>query len=172
MDFLKKIEEITKLNHIDCVFLYGSRAYNTFNSNSDYDFIVVASDATNGQQFNSSNLNITTYTFEHFQEKLLENKPFAIECFFLPNSNILKLKKKLIFKLKPNFEKEYQKKIDEDVKKLDDNKNNATKLIKIKFFIFKLQKQLEWLKNNISFSFDLKDEYEKIKTEIYSRPKF
>lgn len=152
--FISGIEKYTNLKHITNIFLYGSRAYNTFTENSDYDFIVVSKDAINGKQFNNSFMNITEYTPEHFQEKLNENKPFAIECFMLPEE--FKLINKTKFKLTlKNYKQEYLNKIQEDTEKLSkDIKIN--KRIKLLFFIKKLELQLHSLDNNIPFDFDLK----------------
>lgn len=163
-DHIDRIEYVTKLKTIKDVFLVGSRACNTHNNNSDYDFIVIADDAVDGRQYNTSNFNITTYTPQHFQEKLNENKPFAIECFFLPNQCILKMKTKYSLKL-VNFEQEYLNKIKEDQCKIL-KVNDFNKKIKIKFFIFKLRKQLKYLKTGNSFEFDFNKAYRRIRQKI------
>lgn len=169
-ELISKIEAITKLSDITDIFLYGSRAYNTFNQNSDYDFIVIApSFKDNGRQYNQSNINITVYSAQHFQEKLNDNKPFSIECFSVPDK--FKLIKKSKFKfIKNNFEKEYLLKIEEDEKKIL-KQINLSDIVRSKFFIEKLKKQLTHLLKNEEFDFDLKDQLIKIREEIYINPK-
>lgn len=160
----EELSKITNLKQITDIFLYGSRAYNISSKNSDFDYIVLAKDAINGRQYNNSTYNITTYTPEHFQEKLNENKPFAIECFFLPKEFILLSSSKFNLKL-TTYKEEYLRKIKEDEEKLAKFKENYLKIIKTKFFILKLNKQLEWLNNNQPFSFDFKEDFENIKKE-------
>lgn len=169
-ELISKIQIITKIIDISDIFLYGSRSYNTFNPNSDYDFIVISpSIKDNGRQYNQSNINITVYSIQHFQEKLNENKPFAIECFYLPESfkliNNSKFKLKLI-----NFEQEYLLKIKEDEIKLL-KQTKISDIVRIKFFIEKLKIQLNNLFENKNFDFDLKDLLIKIRDETYINPK-
>jgi predicted nucleotidyltransferase len=164
----KEIERITGLKQITDVFLYGSRAYNTYNKDSDYDFIVLADDIkTNGQQFNQTNINITVYSKEHFQEKLDKNKPFAIECFYLPEDFKILNKTKFNLKLK-TFDVEYYLKIKDDLKKLEKVKGNKGKEIRVLFFIKKLNKQLEWLYKKEPFSFEFKEDLEEIRFNVFN----
>jgi predicted nucleotidyltransferase len=161
-EHIEKIKSITGLKNISDVFLYGSRTYNTFNKNSDYDFIVLSKDVRkNGKQYNHLIYNITVYTPTHFQEKLNENKPFSIECFKLPQEFKILNNTKFNLKLN-NYEEEYIKKIKEDKEKLKKNLN-MNKRIKILMFIKKLENQLEHLKDNTEFNFDLKNELKTIR---------
>lgn len=166
-ELIEQIKNLTKLQDISDIFLYGSRAFNVFNKNSDFDFIVISEKAINGRQYNNGKLNITTYQREHFQKNLTENKPFAIECYFLPDKFKFLSKSKFIFKLKDDFEKEFIIKIEEDKIKLNKYKNDYLKSLKLKFFIYKLEKQLEWLKKGEIYLYDFKDEYEEIKKEHF-----
>lgn len=134
-----KIKQITGLKEITDIFLFGSRAYGLETKKSDYDFIVLANDAINGRQF-SGHFNITIYTKEHFIEKLKENKPFAVEIFFLQDKAI-KQTTKLVF-IKKNFEFEFQKRKTEDFKKLE-NEISWFKKEKIKKFILRNDELLE-----------------------------
>jgi hypothetical protein len=168
-ELIAKIKSITNISDISDIFLYGSRAYNTFNNNSDYDFIVISpSVVDNGRQYNQSNINITVYSKQHFQDKLNENKPFAIECFYLPES--FKLINNSKFKLKlNNFEKEYSLKIEEDEKKLL-KQIKLSDIVRSKFFIGKLKIQLNHLLKNEDFDFNLKDLLISVRQETYINP--
>jgi predicted nucleotidyltransferase len=166
-EHIEKIKNITGLKNISDIFLYGSRTYNTYQKNSDYDFIVLSKDRRkNGEQYNHLIYNITVYTPTHFQEKLNENKPFAIECFKLPEEFKILNNTKFNLKLK-DFENEYLMKIEEDKKKLLKDLN-LYKRVKVLLFIKKLEMQLESLKNNKEFRFDLKEEFNQIKENEFN----
>lgn len=164
--FITGIEKYTGLKQITDIFLYGSRAYGTFTPSSDYDFIVIAKDATNGKQFNNQFMNITEYTPEHFQEKLNENKPFSIECFMLPEEFKLLNKTKFVLKLN-NYKQEYLNKIQEDKEKLTKD-IKITKRIKILLFIKKLELQLDALENENNFNFHLQKHLQMIRKEVFN----
>lgn len=87
---LNEIISRTKVNQSDliAVFPYGSRVYGNARKNSDYDFIVVTTKKTN-EQYSDKLININYYTPEEHQKRLTDHEISALECFFLPQSQIL-----------------------------------------------------------------------------------
>lgn len=100
MNLYDEILKRAKLNdkNIVCAYQYGSRVYGTFNSKSDYDFIVILNNKTT-EQFSDNLININFYSVIEQQNRLNDHEISALECYFL--SDIFKLKetKKFIFKL-------------------------------------------------------------------------
>ena len=152
------VEEIIGSVLVTDIFLYGSRTYGTAKVSSDWDLIAICEDVKNGQQFEKHNLNITSYTAEHFQEKLDEGKPFAIECFIaLPQHKLFSNTK---FKLDPKkvSTDAIYKKIEEDKQKLIRDDVSYDKKIKIKLYNIKLNRLISYLEGH-KISMCLKDEY-------------
>jgi len=87
---LKEIISKTKLKDTDliAVYPYGSRVYGTARKNSDYDFIVVTPKKTN-EQYSDKLININFYTPEEHQNRLNEHEISALECYFLPQEQVL-----------------------------------------------------------------------------------
>lgn len=93
-----KLEDSDVLN----VYPYGSRVYGTHGSQSDHDYIVVMKNgALDKDSLDSSyhKLNVTIYSQDSFQEKLNLHKISALECFFVPDSFMLKKLHKFSFTL-------------------------------------------------------------------------
>jgi len=87
---LNEIISKTKLKDSDliAVYPYGSRVYGTARKNSDYDFIVVTPNKTN-EQYSDKLININFYTPEEHQKRLDEHEISALECYFLPQSQVV-----------------------------------------------------------------------------------
>lgn len=87
---LNEILNKTKLEVSDliAVYPYGSRVYGTVRKNSDYDFIVITSKKTN-EQYSDTLININFFTPEEHQARLDEHEISALECYFLPQDQVL-----------------------------------------------------------------------------------
>ncbi len=76
------------------IYLYGSRVYQTQSFQSDWDFIIVANTSVSNQEIRSGEYNIHIITPDDFSRLLLNHKPNAIECFYLPPKfKLIELKK-------------------------------------------------------------------------------
>ena len=51
IDLKKNIDELTKLFHIEKIYLFGSRAYGTNSTRSDIDLTILALDVPNANLF-------------------------------------------------------------------------------------------------------------------------
>lgn len=75
------------------LFPYGSRVYGTASSQSDFDYIAVVDlemPAPTNIDIVHLNANITVYSKDLFQSKLDEHEISVLECFFLPEDQVLK----------------------------------------------------------------------------------
>lgn len=90
----------SKDNDILNIYPYGSRVYETTNTDSDFDYIIVSNATENPKvQFEENNNNYTIYSSNEFQKQLLEHEISAMECIFLPNNLIIKNKISFDFKV-------------------------------------------------------------------------
>jgi hypothetical protein len=80
--------EIVRSN-ITAIYLWGSRAYRTHTSESDFNIICVGGNLPDGREYRSRDLNLHTVSSDTFQNNLIEHKIREVECFFLPNANCL-----------------------------------------------------------------------------------
>lgn len=96
----KEVIKRSKLpeDKVKCIYIFGSQVYGNTDYNSDWDFIIVANDVTQGQEIKSGNFNIHLVTPEGFKNLLDEHRPQAIECFFAPPE--FKLMEDIKFKFK------------------------------------------------------------------------
>jgi predicted nucleotidyltransferase len=88
--------------HILSVFTYGSRAYGTYDYQSDHDFIIVMTNENHDKDALDSSynkINVTIYSEDSFIDKIKQHKISALECLFLPKELILKNTKSFSFKL-------------------------------------------------------------------------
>ena len=99
-ELLKRIH--LKDEQIIEAYMYGSRVYGTARSNSDWDFIViVGAHDKYTEQYSDNLINVNFYyPFEHHQ-RVSEHEPSALECVYLPDQFILKMKD-------PNFYKSFK----------------------------------------------------------------
>lgn len=73
---------------------YGSRVYGSHNKESDYDFVVVVE-----EYYKNMDINTHVYTVNDFQTALDNHDVPALECYFLPDSMIIKNNHKFSFTL-------------------------------------------------------------------------
>lgn len=87
---LKHIYEKTGLqvNELILVCPYGSRIYGTQRKNSDYDFVIVTTKKSN-EQYSDKLININFFTPEEHQDRLNNHEISALECYFLPDEQVL-----------------------------------------------------------------------------------
>lgn len=71
------------------VYLYGSRVYGTFNSDSDWDFISIVDESGTGE-LDSGYVNIKLMSKDHFQKLLNDHNISALECYFLTDRYVVK----------------------------------------------------------------------------------
>lgn len=108
-----------KDNIID-VILVGSRLYGTNNEKSDYDYIVIT-EKTNGQTINKSNINITLFSKEAYEESIKNQKMIVLESLFSPYKyNFIPFKYVLNEKL---LRKKTDENIKETIKRAKNNKD-------------------------------------------------
>lgn len=79
---LKILKEEFRLHplRVLCIYPFGSRCYNNYNSDSDYDYIVVAKNSVENIEHNYKDLNFHIQTPDYFQERLYWNDPKSFEC--------------------------------------------------------------------------------------------
>lgn len=82
-------------------YVFGSRIYQTSNSESDWDIILIANNSSVDVEYKIDNFNIHIITPDYFEKQLIDNHIRAIECFFAPEWAVLK-KYNIDFKLKKN----------------------------------------------------------------------
>lgn len=100
MNLVEEIKKRTKLsdNDIICIYQYGSRVYQNFNSSSDYDFIVIVKNKVE-DQFSDRLINVNFYDIIGHQHRIDEHEISALECQFLSSEFILKEDHRFNFKL-------------------------------------------------------------------------
>jgi predicted nucleotidyltransferase len=84
------LEEIIKKSglhpsRIFNVYLFGSRVYQTSNSNSDWDVIIVANNSVESTEIINGLYNIHIYTPDKFKSDLDWHRPNNLECIFAPD---------------------------------------------------------------------------------------
>jgi len=83
-------------------YMYGSRVYGNSRSDSDWDFIVIIkANQIHTEQFSDNLINVNFYYLHQHHQRINEHEPSALECVFLPEKFILKLKD-------PNFYKSFK----------------------------------------------------------------
>lgn len=81
------------------IYLFGSRVYNTYNKDSDWDVIIVANNSVESIEIRNGLYNIHIYTPDKFKADLDWHRPNNLECIFAPEWAILKEDKEFTFKL-------------------------------------------------------------------------
>jgi predicted nucleotidyltransferase len=71
-------------------YIFGSRVYQTSNSESDWDIILIANNSSVDVEYKIENFNIHILTPDYFEKQLKENHIRAIECFYAPDWAIIK----------------------------------------------------------------------------------
>jgi len=101
MNNIQTIQNLIPTAKILNVYCYGSQVYGTATQNSDYDFIVVGQNVKDHNQVDSfsGDISLHTYTPRMFQQHLDEHKISAMECFFLPESLVVRSLVPFTFKL-------------------------------------------------------------------------
>ena len=89
----------TDESRIVAAYRYGSRVYGTARPDSDHDVILLVKDGRDGHEIRNGDLNIHIYTPAHFASQLAGHGIAALECFFLPDSMILKAAPAFPFRL-------------------------------------------------------------------------
>lgn len=89
-------------SRVKSIFMYGSRVYGTETPVSDWDFIMISNNSVPSQEIRSGDFNIHVLTPDHFHQLLIEHKPNAIECFYLPQDYRLYETVDIDFNLKIN----------------------------------------------------------------------
>lgn len=78
---------------VRAIYRYGSRVYGTQNQDSDYDFVIVASNQLEHEEkkvaLGNSLLNIQIITHDKFQRNLESYDILALECIFLPAEHVI-----------------------------------------------------------------------------------
>ena len=116
--WVPKVEDVIKIagihpSRVFNIYIFGSRVYNTYDVNSDWDIIMVANNSVEAVELNkttkdefSYNLqtrtikyNIHVYTPDRFQKDLDWHRMNNLECIFAPDWAKLKEDKKFDFKL-------------------------------------------------------------------------
>jgi predicted nucleotidyltransferase len=72
------------------VYIFGSRLYNTHNSESDWDIIMVANNSVESTEIRRGLFNIHVYTPDKFKKDLEWHRINNLECIFAPDWAILK----------------------------------------------------------------------------------
>ena len=88
---LSRIENTLKVDRgeLTSIYLWGSRAYKTHTTDSDFDIICVGENFSDGREYRNGDLNLHTVSVQTFQNNLTEHKIREVECFFLPRDNYL-----------------------------------------------------------------------------------
>lgn len=87
---MELLEEIIKKSglhpsRIFNVYLFGSRVYQTNNSKSDWDVIIVANNSVESTEIRNGLYNIHIYTPDKFKSDLDWHRPNNLECIFAPH---------------------------------------------------------------------------------------
>jgi predicted nucleotidyltransferase len=85
-----KIEDIVKVSKIHPsrvfnVYIFGSRVYNTYTKDSDWDIIMIANNSVESIEIKSNLYNIHIYTPDKFKKDLDWHKINNLECIFSPD---------------------------------------------------------------------------------------
>ena len=72
------------------IYHFGSSVYQTRNSNSDFDFIIVYEQDENVSQIFVDDIQATLYSENEFLNRLHKHKIEVLECIFLPDDFKLK----------------------------------------------------------------------------------
>jgi predicted nucleotidyltransferase len=88
-------EEVIKRSKIHSsrvknIYVFGSQVYGNINSNSDWDFIMIANTPNTNQEIRSGDFNIHVMTEEQFLKNLKEHHSSSVEVFFTPKEFRLK----------------------------------------------------------------------------------
>jgi predicted nucleotidyltransferase len=96
MDYIKDILDIIKIHplRVKNIYQYGSRVYGNANEYSDYDFIVVASNLIEKQEYKVNPYNIHVVIPDIFIRDLKNLDMYALECIFV-NDNF-KIQEKIV----------------------------------------------------------------------------
>lgn len=81
------------------VYIFGSRVYNTYKKDSDWDIIIVANNSVSNTEIKHPIYNLHILTPDKFQEDLDWHRPNALECLFSPNWAKLQENRKFNFQL-------------------------------------------------------------------------
>lgn len=87
---MELLEEIIKKSGIHPsrifnIYLFGSRVYQTSNSHSDWDVIIVANNSVESTEIRNGLYNIHIYTPNKFKSDLDWHRPNNLECIFAPD---------------------------------------------------------------------------------------
>jgi predicted nucleotidyltransferase len=87
---MELLEEIIKKSglhpsRIFNIYLFGSRVYQTSNSKSDWDVIIVANNSVESTEIRNGLYNIHIYTPDKFKSDLDWHRPNNLECIFAPD---------------------------------------------------------------------------------------
>ena len=81
-------------------YMYGSRVYGTFTSESDWDFIIILkATALASDQFSDNLINVNFFTFKSYEKRIHDCEISALECHFLDKKFVLKESHRPAFKL-------------------------------------------------------------------------
>ena len=96
MNEINKILEIIKIHPLKVrnIYRYGSRVYGNANEYSDHDFIVLASNLIEKQEYKDSEFNIHVITPDVFLRDLKNLEMYALECIYAPL--VARLQEKLV----------------------------------------------------------------------------
>ena len=99
-------EEVIKRSKIHPVrvkniYVFGSQVYGNINSNSDWDFIMIANTPSTNQEIRSGDFNIHVMTEEQFLKNLKEHHSSSVEAFFTPKE--FRLQEDVKFDWNPNI---------------------------------------------------------------------
>lgn len=98
------VEEVIKRsklhpNKVKCIYIFGSRVYQTSTYSSDWDFIIVANNSVSNQEIRNGDFNMHILTPDEFQKLLTSHHPGMLECYFAPPEFKLLESIKFTFKL-------------------------------------------------------------------------
>lgn len=72
------------------VYIFGSRIYETYSENSDWDVIIVANNSVESVEIDDGFINIHIYTPDRFKKDLDWHRINNLECIYAPKWAILK----------------------------------------------------------------------------------
>lgn len=86
------LQKLLNNNNVINIYQYGSRVYDCFTHNSDYDYIVIVNNNYSNlvDNIELNNYHFNFYTLLQWQEKIKNNNIEALECLCLDNKFILK----------------------------------------------------------------------------------
>lgn len=80
---------IPYFNEIYAMYPYGSRVYGTFRPDSDYDYIVILNTERTQEQIIKNKDSFNIISKKEFQIALNNHETWALECYFLPESQVV-----------------------------------------------------------------------------------